>query len=450
MIQRKKFLIGPAALDCNRGDQALLWQAIGVVRQAYPDCEVAVMAGVSDDTEDSQIRQTRKLGFHIMAVLLPSPRRSATPGKQEVIDSGWSLVKMKVRAMLDLVQTLVLLVSPRNRKVARLLLGKARYQTYEYLRDCNALVIKGGGYIYAYRGLRWAYYIWFGLFPLMLAQRCGINVIVLPNSFGPFDTKWGQWLARKVLSRCKIVTTREPKSFEVLNALMPGKAKLFPDMAFNLEPADSKWAKEELIRYGIALGKRPCVGITMRPWRFPNAEYPIEKYMNYVKSFSSLIEHLLDSGYTPVLFAHVIGPHAHEDDRIALRDVLQATSKADQVFYIDGDYNCKQLKALYGLMDFMVCTRFHSAIFSIAQQIPSLAISYQGYKATGIMSEIGLEDFVCSINDVDGNILIKAFEKLVAEQQEVKQKMHKYMSACQERLQGLRELIISEINGRPS
>jgi colanic acid/amylovoran biosynthesis protein len=450
MMQRKKFLIGPAVIDCNRGDQALLWQAVDIVRQAYPDCEVAVMADINDDPEDVQTCQTRMLGFPVIPILLPGPRRSATPGKQEIIDSGWSLLKIKVRATLDFVQTLILLMLPRSRTLARLLLGKNRYRTYEYLRDCNALVIKGGGYIYAHRGLRGAYFIWFGLFPLMLAQGCGIKVIILPNSFGPFDTTWGRWLARKVLIRCKIVTAREPISFEVLNSLMPGKAKLFPDMAFNLETVDSNWAKEEIIRHGIPLGKKPCVGITMRPWRFPDAKNPRERYHNYVQSFCKLIEYLLNRGYATVLFAHVIGPHAHEDDRIALHDVLHAVPEADRVFYVDGVYNCRQVKTLYGFMDFMVCTRFHSAIFSIAQEIPCLAVSYQGYKATGIMSQIGLEDFVCSINEVDGDTLISIFERLVNEQQAVKQKIREYTGICRKRLQALRELIVSEIDSTPS
>jgi colanic acid/amylovoran biosynthesis protein len=445
MMQRKKFLIGPAALDCNRGDQALLWQAIDVVRQASPGCEVAVMADVYDEPEDSQTRQTRKLGLRIMAMLLPNPRRSATPGKQEVIDSGWSLVKMKFRAVLDLVQMLVLLVLPRNRRLARLLLGKDRYQTYQYLRDCNALVIKGGGYIYAYHGLRWVYYIWFGLFPLMLAQRCGVSVVVMPNSLGPFDSRWGRFLARRVLGRCKVLTIRESESFNFFNTILPGKAKLYPDMAFGLTPEDPDWAKAQLVHHNVPLFKKKCVGITMRPWRFPNARKPQENYRNYIQAFAKFIEYLLVHGYVPVLYAHVIGPHSHEDDRIALRDTLEVISAADRVFYIEGDYNCRQVKALYGFMDYMLCTRFHSAIFSIAQRVPCLAISYQGYKATGIMKEIGLDDFIFPIDHINGDLLIEAFQKLVANQQEVKQKMDTYMIDCRQRLNQLQDLLIAKI-----
>jgi colanic acid/amylovoran biosynthesis protein len=448
--RQEKFLIGPAALDCNRGDQALMWEAIDILRKNSPHCEIAIMSDVYNDPEDKQSRQTRKLGIKVLPALLPNPRRAAKQTKNEIIDSGWSLVKMKIRAALDFAQTCGLVLLSGKGMLARLLLSKERYETYKYLQGCKALVIKGGGYIYAYRGLRWAYYIWFGLLPLMLAQKCGVSVVVLPNSLGPFDTRWGRWLARRVLGRCKVLTAREPESYRVFNTILPGKAKLYPDMAFGLTPENPDWARTELMRHSVPLFKKKCVGITMRPWRFPNDKYPREKYINYVKAFAKLIEHLLYSRYAPVLFAHVIGPHAHEDDRITIRDVLQATSVTDRIFYVDGDYNCRQVKSLYGFMDFMICTRFHSAIFSIAQGVPCLAVSYQGYKATGTMNEIGLEDFICSINNVDGDSLIRAFEMLVAEQQEVKRKMLGYMSVCRERLQDLQELIMSEINSGPS
>jgi colanic acid/amylovoran biosynthesis protein len=140
-----------------------------------------------------------------------------------------------------------------------------------------------------------------------------------------------------------------------------------------------------------------------------------------------------------------VGPHAHEDDRIALRAVLEETSVAERVRFVDGDYDCRQVKALYQFMDFMVCTRFHSAIFSVAQNVPCVAVSYQGYKAPGIMQEIGLQDYCLSIETVNAESLIEAYEKLVAAREEVKQKMKIYMDACRQRLADLQHLVDQEI-----
>jgi len=440
-----KILLGPIGLDCNRGDQALLWEAINTVREVRPDCELAVMSEGHEDPEDPQTRQTRKLGVEILPMLVSIPRRARSEEEQEFIDSGWSYFKMKAQAGLDFLRMLLLLVMPRSRKLARWLLGREGYRTYEYLRECDFFIVKGGGFIYAYRGLRWAYFIWFGLYFLMLAQRCNVKVVVLPNSFGPFDTKWARWLTKRVLSRCNIVTAREPKSFDVLNDIIPGKAKLYPDMAFRLAPADPMWAREELKNLGVPLGEKPCVGITMRPWRFPTNNDPRAKYKEYIRAFACLFEHLAEEGYQPILYAHTTGPYAHEDDRIALKDALNASSVAERLCYIDGDYDCRQIKSFYGLMDFMVCTRFHSAIFSMAQTIPCLGISYQGHKATGIMEEIGLLDYTIHVDAIDSHTLVETFDRLKAGRDEVERKISSYMKTSRRRLDELQHLIAAEI-----
>jgi len=181
-----KVLVAPGALDCNRGDQALLWEAFDTVRAACPECEIGVMSDGWEDPDDPQTRQTRRLGITVLPMLLPNPRRAILSGKREILDTGFSLWRMRARAVLDFVTMAFLLFAPRVRWWARRLLGKERFRAYEFLRDSAAVVVKGGGFAYAHWGLRWAYYLWFGLFPLHLARRCDVPVLVLPNSFGPF------------------------------------------------------------------------------------------------------------------------------------------------------------------------------------------------------------------------------------------------------------------------
>lgn len=439
--EKGKFLVGTAALDCNRGDEALMWTCFEAIRRAWPGARLSVVADVHDDPEDPQTRQTRRLGVGILPVLLPNPRRAAVKGKREIRDTGWSLIRMQLRAILDFLEMLLLLAFPRRRGLARRLLGEDRFGTYEYLSDCEALVIKGGGWMYAYRGLRWAYYIWFGLAPLMMAARLGAKVLILPNSYGPFETRWSRWLTRRALGMIDLVTAREPESFRTIRRIAPGEVHLSADMAFGLEPAGREWARHELRSHGVPFGEKPCVGVTMRPWRFPNSPDPAAAYERYVRAFAELLEYLLEKGCTPVLFAHSIGPHAHEDDRVALRDLMEVSAVADRVIYVDGDYDCRQVKAMYGLMDYMVCTRFHSAIFSIAQSVPCTAVSYQGYKATGIMGQMHLRDLTVEIDETDGRRLRELFDRMVERREEIREKMAAYMADCRGRLDDLQRLV---------
>jgi len=118
MSRQNKFLIGPSALDCDRGDQALTWQVIDVLRRASDNCEIAIMSDTYSVLEDMQSRQTRKLGVSVLPALLPNPRRVAARADKEISDMGWSLVKVQMRAILDFFQMQGLLVLPQAGRIA--------------------------------------------------------------------------------------------------------------------------------------------------------------------------------------------------------------------------------------------------------------------------------------------------------------------------------------------
>lgn len=433
-----RYLIGPGALDCNRGDQALLWQAIDALRRLDDKAEIAILSEGHADPEDVQSRQSRALGIGVLPPFMDNPRRVLS-SQSSFIDSRWAHLRMAVQAGLDFLYSLILLIVYPRPRVTRMLLSRGRCRTYDYLQGCHALVIKGGGYLYAHPGPKWLYFLWFGLLPLMFAQRLGIKTLVLPNSIGPFESQTACTLAQRVLNRCHLLTVRESCSAQTLEPLLSQAGETFPDMAFGLTAENSQWAEQTLTDHQVPYKERRCVGFTLRPWRFPTSPDPQTKYQHYIRAMAAFIEHLMTQDYQPVLFVHVQGPHAHEDDRIAIRDVQAQLNRAVPI--VDGNFNCRQLKALYGPMHAMICTRFHSAIFSMAQQVPCLAINYQGHKATGIMQDIGLTDYVLDIKDVTSDQLITVFTQMEQERQSIQQRLADVQRQSLSRLEDLQQHI---------
>jgi colanic acid/amylovoran biosynthesis protein len=141
---------------------------------------------------------------------------------------------------------------------------------------------------------------------------------------------------------------------------------------------------------------------------------------------AALVEHVRASGYEPVMFAHVQGPGAHEMDRDAIDECCSALPGAARPVVVDGDFNCRELKAMYGLMAAMVGTRFHSCIFALSERVPTMAIEYQGYKASGIMSEIGLEDYVISIGDASPARMCSTFDRMIADAVRIRERCDLY------------------------
>jgi colanic acid/amylovoran biosynthesis protein len=91
------------------------------------------------------------------------------------------------------------------------------------------------------------------------------------------------------------------------------------------------------------------------------------------------------------------------------------------------------MKALYSWLGFMVGTRFHSCIFALSEGVPTMAISYQGTKASGIMAEMHLARYHMNIAEVNGAALIERFELLVTDRLVVTDKCKRYMDGVRER-----------------
>lgn len=415
---RLRVSIGPGVVDSNKGDQALVSESVRLARQIYPDAEIRLISNLAAglESEDGETRHTRRLGVEALAPLLPSPRRGSL-NRAGAVDTRWHTVRMGLTALFDAAWSLVFLVVCKYPRLANMMLGADKRKTCAFLRSSEVLIVKGGGFIYGYKGLRYYYFLYYQLYLFMAAMRMGVPVVILPNSFGPFYTGFSKWLTRRVLNRCKLVAAREKISYEWLEKIGVdmGPVSLMPDLAFMLEPGSAEDAERRLEAVGVDLA-RPKLGVTLRPWRFPGHDDPQAAWRNYLGAVTEALNHALSKGWQIVFLPQSLGPHDHEDDRIAIRQVMERLP-AEQRKFADGDWLPADLAAMYGQMDLMLGTRMHSVIFGLVSGVPALAISYQGPKATGIMQAVGLGDFVVPIEQTRGEKLIELFDRLADERE---------------------------------
>lgn len=421
----RRVCIAPGAIDSNKGDQALIATCIILCRQIFgenADIGVIGAAEPGEDIKQGELRHTRRLGVKLFNSILHSPRREKLE-RAGAEDTFHVKLCMTFNAVADFLWSLILLFICQNKRFASVFLKGSKQKTFDFLSSSDYLFIKGGGFIYAYRGLRYYYYLYFQLYLIMLAQRLRIKVMIMPNSFGPFDTKFGCYLTRRVLNKCTVVATRELISTQRLLDIRVDEERIrsLPDMAFTLEPIEKSQAESKLKKAGIDRLER-LVGFTVRPWRFPGCSDPARAWSNYIDSIVSLSRHVKSKSYTPVFFPQSIGPHDHEDDRIAIREVLKRLGD-EGVFFVNGDWLPQELAGMYGLMDFFVGTRMHSVIFAMLGAVPVIAISYQGPKAQGIMEQALLSDYVINIDSVTPNALQEMFDHLSADKNSVVEKI---------------------------
>lgn len=417
-------VVVPAVTDLNRGDQALAWEAARLIEEFGVAGEVLFLdAGEDANERELQTAQTRARGYQVLRRILPHPRRGRYSAGDRVREGRVSVILMVVHSLRDLFWGTALLFFARFPRIVRLMLREAeRWRTYEAFRNAEVVVVKGGGFLHAYGSIRDVYYIWYQLFYFRLARRLNKPVVVLPNSFGPFRGISVKVQIKSALSRCAFISARESVSAEVLQKVIERKVPVFPDMGYFLDESAADKGQEVLCRFGVPLGYQKYVGFTVRPYRFPGSRNPLLAYSKYLDAVANLINYVASKGFFSVLVTQVAGPSAHEDDRLAVRDLLLKAGDVPCV-WIDFRGDCRELKGIYGGFDYMVGTRFHSVIFAQGVGVPSLAIAYGGNKAAGIMRDMGLGDYVIPIEHVTGKALCRKFDRLMEREEYVREKL---------------------------
>ena len=115
------------------------------------------------------------------------------------------------------------------------------------------------------------------------------------------------------------------------------------------------------------------------------------------------------------LFAHTLGPSAHEDDRKALLGVMKKlpSSIRSKVVYIsDVELTCRDVEKIYSYYDYLIGTRFHSVIFALNVNVPAIAIAYGGNKGKGIMEDLNNNEYSVDMDKLQENSLIEILNVL--------------------------------------
>ncbi|WP_163381070.1 polysaccharide pyruvyl transferase family protein [Cyclobacterium sp. SYSU L10401] len=424
-----KILVVPGNTDLNRGDQALVWESIRIFEEIFPDLEIYLYeSGAGEEEKKLQKAQTANLGYNFTARILQHPRVKSNNTRKQIKYGKLVFLKWGFNAVFDLIFT-VLLISRFSllNAIGKASLTKEQKKSLELFPELSALVVKGGGFLHSYGKIHDAYVMYYFLFDLMLAHKYKVKTLILPNSIGPIKNRVARWLVKRVLKKSNFVSAREDVSKEFLKNELNVDAPNIPDLAFFLESDD-----RNMLSYLESKGfdrTKNNIAITLRPYRFDGYTNADQLYRNYLNEITLFIETQINRGYCISLVAHTLGPSAHEDDRLALKDVynnLDEQIKASVVYLEDFGLNCRQIQKLYSYYDLLVGTRFHSVIFALNEKVPAISIAYGGNKSYGIMKDIGVPEFVVGIDSVSSNRLNEMVFNLEENRQNYLEKIVEY------------------------
>lgn len=420
-------VIMPNCDDSNRGDQALVWQTMAVGHEAGFTGKYYMLAASPEKAVQSAAE-----GIGVIEPVLHHPRTRYAPKNNvaytPLLTAAWGSI-----AVADTARNLMLLTRA-GRRLAMPLLSESQRETIRCIENAEVCFVKGGGFIHSTNSVTDVYRAYYSLFHVLLAQSMGKPVVVMPNSFGPLKGRAYRKLVRRALKGCVLVTARESISQEALRELGVD-SEVYPDLAFGLKASPAEDSPVQRVKDSNP-GKR-VVGITVRPYRFPYSDDPQKASENYIASMAEFARHLSSEGYLPVFIEHVRSTGKHESDRAAIDDVTSRLDPSEYTVVTAPDYDCREMKSIYGECDFVVGTRFHSVIFAMSEGVPALAIAYGGNKGTGIMKDIGLSNMAMPIEEFSFDRIKASFTELVSREVEVREHLAGLSEAHRKRYQEL-------------
>lgn len=245
--------------------------------------------------------------------------------------------------------------------------------------------------------------VW-GFLQKWLTTQFGKELVLLPQTYGPFKRSITRLMAKCILKRASAVYARDHSGVEYVRDLLNnhsvnGKVRFVPDVAFVLdscEPENTDVGSLNNARTEDSI----VIGLNISGLLF-NGGYTQENMFglktNYCELIYSVVDFLMkDKRLLILLVPHVFAPsRTVEDDPDACLKVYEELNKKypGRIFLTRGKYNHNEIKYIIGLCDFFIGSRMHACIAALSQSIPAVGIAYSK-KFHGVFDSVGLGDCV--------------------------------------------------------
>jgi len=239
------------------------------------------------------------------------------------------------------------------------------------------------------------------------------------------------------LRKFNIILTRESLTYKALSKFIyKDRLILLPDCAFGLKAKKTKLPEE--------FNQSKIVGINISP---AVANYNKEQLDKLIINICKLIDHILIN-YS---FSIALIPHVYIDnnnDLDVLRMIKNQYKNESRVFLVgENKLNCNELKYIISKCKFLIASRTHASIAGYSSNVPTLVLGYS-VKSKGIALDIfgKYQDYVLPNEEINELNLIKSFEFLVKNENEIKKTLEIKMPIYKKQSLNLFETVLSKIN----
>jgi colanic acid/amylovoran biosynthesis protein len=298
------------------------------------------------------------------------------------------------------------------------------------IRDADVAVsVSGGDSFSDIYGLGRFFYVYL---PQLLVLWLGKKLVLLPQTVGPFRTRFARWLAAGVLRRAQLIYVREQAGVQQVRHVLGGEAphtRFCYDMGFILEPRRPLRGiaeVEALKRSGRLLVGLNVSGLLMMGGYDRNNAFDLK--VDYRALVEQTIDFLIEGrGLDVVLIPHVFGAQPESDSTActALFEVL--TSRyPERLGCIRGRLDQNEIKYIIGQCDFFIGARMHACIAALSQAIPAVGIAYS-QKFLGVFQTVGTGELVADPRHLSTQQIIDVVERALRDRESLSAELRQTM-----------------------
>jgi len=276
----------------------------------------------------------------------------------------------------------------------------------------------------------------------------GKKLIMLPQTYGPFQRPITRLLAGYVLRRCEVVWSRDQQGGDTLKKLLGDefvaeKVRFSPDVAFVLDARRPKNPAIDKLEHLKKLG-RTIVGLNISGLLY-NGGYTQDNMFGLKVDYPKLMIEILKYFAAMPNVSMLLVPHvfptddmAVESDPIACKKIYNALPEKSRgkVTLPEGRFDQCQIKYIIGQCDFFMGSRMHSCIAAISQCIPTIGLAYSK-KFSGVFESVQIEDCVIDMRNLDNAEMLFQIKQLFSKKQDLNSRLKSIIPETKERVLAL-------------
>lgn len=263
--------------------------------------------------------------------------------------------------------------------------------------------IAGGDSFSDIYGLKRFAYI---VLPQILVILMGKPLVLLPQTLGPFKSRFSKRVSRYILRKAAIIYSRDQQGLIAMQHRFGSegqlrKARFCYDVGFAIRAHPVRNEEKEalaafkdqsgLIGFNIS-GLLYIGGYTKR-----NMFGLRENYQHLVQRIITFLIHEIKTRV--VLIPHVLGIGRNlESDQSAIKIIYEEMSGTfpDDIILLKHTYDQNQIKDIINLCDLFIGSRMHACIGAASQSVPPVSLAYSK-KFIGVMQSVGLGELVADL-----------------------------------------------------